>query len=54
MDDCTNGRFVRGGTKFTGGIDWWYCSECYTQVSEFETHYAYCPYCGKKMDAHVQ
>lgn len=45
-----HGRFVRGNPRFTGGLDWWYCSECYTQVSEFKEHYGYCPFCGARMD----
>lgn len=45
-----HGHFVHDGPRFTGGVDWWSCSACSGLASGMETQFAYCPYCGAKMD----
>lgn len=45
-----HGHFVHDGPRFAGGVDWWHCSSCGRLVSGVETRFAYCPWCGAKMD----
>ena len=43
------GRFVHDGPRFTGGVDWWHCSNCGSLVSGVETRFAFCQHCGADM-----
>lgn len=45
-----HGHFVHDGPRFAGGVDWWHCSSCGRLMSGVETRFAYCPWCGAKMD----
>lgn len=54
ISPVVRGHFVHGAPMFAGGIDWWYCSECYTLVSEVETRFDYCPWCGARMDVRAE
>lgn len=45
-----HGHFVHDGPRFTGGVDWWHCSNCGRLASGVETRFAYCPWCGARMD----
>lgn len=45
-----HGHFVHDGPRFTGGVDWWHCSNCGGLLSGVETQFEYCPHCGAKMD----
>lgn len=45
-----HGRFVHTGPRFTGGVDWWHCSNCGRLASGVETRFDYCPWCGARMD----
>lgn len=45
-----HGHFVHDGPRFTGGVDWWHCSNCGRLASGVEIRFAYCPWCGARMD----
>lgn len=45
-----HGSFVHDGSRFSGGVDWWHCSNCGRLASGVETRFVYCPNCGAKMD----
>lgn len=45
-----HGHFVHDGPRFAGGVDWWHCSSCGRLASDVETRFAYCPWCGARMD----
>lgn len=45
-----HGHFVHEGPRFTGGVDWWKCSNCGRLACGVETRFDYCPWCGAKMD----
>lgn len=45
-----HGHFVHDGQRFAGGVDWWHCSSCGRLASGVETRFAYCPWCGARMD----
>lgn len=45
-----HGHFVHDGPRFAGGVDWWHCSNCGRPASGVETQFAYCPWCGARMD----
>ena len=45
-----HGHFIHDGPRFTGGVDWWHCSNCGKLASGVEIFFDYCPYCGTKMD----
>lgn len=45
-----HGHFVHDGPRFAGGVDWWHCSNCGKLASGVETRFAYCPWCGARMD----
>ena len=45
-----HGHFAYDGPRFAGGVDWWHCSSCGRLVSGVETRFAYCPWCGARMD----
>ena len=49
-----HGHFIHDGPRFTGGVDWWHCSNCGKLVSGVEIFFNYCPYCGAKMDETVE
>ena len=45
-----HGHFVHDGPRFAGGVDWWHCSNCGRLAFGVETQFAYCPWCGARMD----
>lgn len=45
-----HGHFIHDGPRFTGGVDWWHCSNCGKLASGVEILFNYCPWCGVKMD----
>lgn len=45
-----HGSFVHDGPRFSGGVDWWHCSNCGRLASGVEIRFVYCPNCGAKMD----
>ena len=45
-----HGHFVHDGPRFSGGVDWWHCSNCGMLASGVETRFDYCPWCGARMD----
>ena len=45
-----HGHFIHDGPRFTGGVDWWHCSNCGKLASGIEIFFDYCPFCGAKMD----
>lgn len=45
-----HGHFVHDGPRFTGGVDWWHCSNCGRLASGVEIRFAYCPWRGARMD----
>lgn len=45
-----HGHFVHDGPRFTGCVDWWHCSNCGRLASGVEIRFAYCPWCGARMD----
>lgn len=45
-----HGYFVHDGPRFTGGVDWWHCSNCGSLASGVELRFDYCPWCGARMD----
>lgn len=45
-----HGHFAHDGPRFAGGVDWWHCSNCGRLATGVETRFAYCPWCGAKMD----
>lgn len=45
-----HGRWVHDGPRFAGGVDWWHCSNCGRLATGVETRFAYCPWCGARMD----
>lgn len=45
-----HGHFVHDGPRFAGGVDWWHCSNCGRLATGVETRFAYCPWCGARMD----
>lgn len=45
-----HGRFVHEGPRFARGVDLWQCSSCGRLVSDVETRFDYCPWCGAKME----
>ena len=45
-----HGHFIHDGPRFTGGVDWWHCSNCGKLASGMEIFFDYCPFCGAKMD----
>ena len=45
-----HGHFIHDGPRFTGGVDWWHCSNCGKLASGMEIFFVYCPFCGAKMD----
>lgn len=45
-----HGHFVHDGPRFTGGVDWWHCSNCGRLASGVEIRFAYYPWCGARMD----
>lgn len=45
-----HGHFVHDGSRIAHGVDWWHCSNCGRLASGVETRFAYCPWCGARMD----
>ena len=45
-----HGSFVHDGPRFSGGVDWWHCSNCGRLASGVEIRFVYCPKCGARMD----
>lgn len=45
-----HGRFVHDGPRFSGGVDWWHCSNCGRLAYGVGTRFDYCPKCGARMD----
>lgn len=45
-----HGHFVHDGPRFAHSVDWWHCSSCGRLASGVETRFAYCPWCGARMD----
>lgn len=45
-----HGHFVHDGPRIAHGVDWWHCSNCGRLASGVETRFAYCPWCGARMD----
>lgn len=50
VEPVRHGHFVHDGPRFSGGVDWWHCSNCGRMASGVETRFDYCPWCGEKMD----
>lgn len=49
-----HGRFAHDGPRFVGGVDWWHCSNCGKLASGVEIRFAYCPWCGARMDGDAE
>lgn len=49
-DARPSAHFVHDGPMFAHGVDWWHCSNCGKLASGVEIRFAYCPWCGARMD----
>lgn len=50
IDARPSAHFVHDRPRFSGGVDWWHCSNCGRLASGVETRFDYCPWCGARMD----